>query len=144
MLFWKCIFILCFWCPYSCYFERVLSIKYCFHLCWYDTYCKTYAVNEYSYFHLGLLSNSLFFIRYSFVLLTEIILIWCCSENAFSYCAFDALTTVILKRCCKWITIFICAGMKHIARLMLFMNIHIFIWCCWMILYFLSGIVLCC
>ncbi len=65
MLFWKCIFILYFWCPYSCYFERVLLIKYYFYLCWYDTYCKTYAVNEYSYFHLVLLSNSLFFYQVS-------------------------------------------------------------------------------
>ncbi len=130
MLFWKCMFVLGFWCPYSCYFDWVLLMTYYFHLCCYETYCKTYAVNEYSYFHLVLLSNSLFFIRYSFVLLTELIFIWCCSENALSYCAFGALTAVTLIGCCYWITIFIYAVMTQILRLMLLMNIHTFIGCC--------------
>ncbi len=61
MLFWKCMFILCFWCPDSHYFEWVLLTNYYFHLCCYDTYCKTYAAHKYSYFCLVLLLNSLFF-----------------------------------------------------------------------------------
>ncbi len=72
MLLWKCMFILCFWCPDSRYFEWVLLTNYYFHLCCYNTYCKTHAAHKYSYCHLVLLLNTLFFIRYSFVLLTKI------------------------------------------------------------------------
>ena len=38
-----------------------LLMNYYFHLCCNDTFCKTYAVNEYPYFHLVLLSDSFFY-----------------------------------------------------------------------------------
>jgi hypothetical protein len=66
MLFWTCIFKLGFLHLNSCYFDRVLLMNYCFHLCCYDTDFKTYAVNEYSYSHLVLLRNSLFFYQVYF------------------------------------------------------------------------------
>ncbi len=116
---------------YSRYFDRVLLMNYYFHLCCYDTDFKTYAVNEYSYFYLVVLRNSLFFFRYGLVLLTEFILKRCCSKNVCSYCAFDALTAIILKGCCYQITFFIYAVITHKARHMLLMTIHYFIWCCY-------------
>ncbi len=72
MMFCKCMIILCFWCPYRHYFVRVLLFNHYFHLCCYETYCKTYAVNEYSYSHLVLLFNSLFLYQVLFCAVNKI------------------------------------------------------------------------
>ncbi len=127
MLLCKCMIILCFWCPYRHYFVRVLLFIHYFHLCCYETYCKTYAVNEYSYSYLVLLFNSLFIISHSFVLLTEFIFFWCCSEHAFSNCSSGDFTAIFLVGCCLCIINFICAAMTHMSRFMLLINIHTFI-----------------
>ncbi len=85
---------------YCCYFERVLLMNYYFHLCCYHTYCNTYAVSENSYFHLVMLSNSLFIYQVYYCAVNRVDFIWCCSESIFSYCASGALTAIILNGCC--------------------------------------------